>query len=251
MFRETQIGRIVNRLSKQSAYADVRNKCAQLVQLWKQQVSSKEKSGHQKESPEPKRIRLSAEAGTGPCSNKAEGTQNTGMQAIDEIPRTDDTSSISSNSVSSSAVVSDKEYLRRFADMQRQVVPDDKQFCRGVAAKFPRPIQSTFDERRQALREGGERGLLREVECYLLERQREASINDINAHIQRIWSGTAKVVVDLSKRRVQGDAPFVGKKFVERHADHLKLKDIYKATPLSRKSMHKGYHVGTHVQLLR
>jgi len=206
VMRETQIGKIVNMLSKKSADADIRAKCGKLVQAWKQQVRQATTAV---ESPGAKR--------------KLEGE---------------------------SAKVSDTSYIKRILAAPRQPSSEPPDIQSHFAAASSSHIPPMHDDRRRALQEGGERALVKEVAHYLRENGREASFDALNVHIQRIWTGAARVVVDRFAPRGPGGAPVVGRKLVKRHADQFELKKIFKSTPGSRKGKLKGYVVGVHVRLL-
>lgn len=82
-------------------------------------------------------------------------------------------------------------------------------------------ITPTKEERRQTLIKGGEAVLLKEVEAFLQSHDNQATMNEINAHILKVWSGSALVLADTKKSR--RGAPLFGKEFVDRHDDRFEL----------------------------
>lgn len=93
------------------------------------------------------------------------------------------------------------------------------------------------DERRLALRRGGDQAVLREAESYLKSHNRRASMQELNVHLARIWTGSLLVVIESNsaQRRGPDDPPTVNKQFVQRHSDILELVEKRKSTAGSRK----------------
>jgi len=242
ILQETGIGKTINQLAKRASDTNVRSKATELVAEWRRRCLK----------------RSSDNAGAG--ANKhvclsSDGVTSEGASSLD-----------STGTPVSKSEMSASEYFRKMRSLQCTKVAHQTTVPRQttlLAASVPKPSSSSNVvaskegaekmQRRVARKKGGEAALLAEVERYLKENRRNASLNDLNLHIATLWSeDPIRTVVDKTRRiRGQDDPPVLGKKFVERNQHILELKKKFKPTKGSKKNRGEGFFVGCWVHLKR
>eukprot|EP00928_Gymnodinium_smaydae_P045526 TRINITY_DN30343_c0_g1_i1.p1 TRINITY_DN30343_c0_g1~~TRINITY_DN30343_c0_g1_i1.p1 ORF type:complete len:317 (-),score=34.49 TRINITY_DN30343_c0_g1_i1:166-1116(-) len=254
VFKATQIGKLVKTCSKHSSYDSVRKASWDLVTTWKDQLGLKRRAEHQDAPESHKRHCCHLDVAADP--NVAPST-TTPMDARDVTTEFE-------QRFAKSVPLTAREFLKRCAAVGLSAQSSQENRSQAAnctphimsADSIDVTVSSKGGDRRKALKAGGESALLDEVVSYLKSHGSKASLNELNIHIHRLWQGP-NVVIDCSKFGKTGapkgpdDPPVVGKRFVERHQDKLKLEEKFKPTKGSRKGMTAGYHVGTHVRLLR
>lgn len=226
VLKETRVGVEVNhRYLRQHPVEAVRTKSCELARRWKVLAGVVPAQG----------------SGTG--SELAKGSSGVATESNEMSPSTDP----SRKPTSSQASYSPEEYFAslRTLDARHPAVPaETTKADPGMGSSVsvvPLSVALNISEltepaeslvvRRAALRNGGQPALLHEVLCYLRAHGYKASMSELNSEIERIWGGEPRQRSHAGcsswkmPPRGPGQAPIVGVKFVERHADQLRLKE--------------------------